>query len=316
MNLHENLNLFVSFVKSASQLYRFADGIIEKDYYVTHLLKEITAACPDTIFIGGTSLSKCHKCIQRFSEDIDITVDNGKTRPTEGQIKRFNKGVLKCCLENTFGELLDPPLPGKPFSSGGRYHSFKIEYQTLFENSPVENNVRVEISLFSPAYPVVMSTASCYIADMLLQQGKKDIVEEYGIEPFAIKTQALERTFIDKVFAICDYQIKRETQRNSRHLYDLYQILPRIDTGESFRELIGEIRQIRNARNKGPDAKYTAPSAMPGQSVNDLLRKIIKEETFKSDYNRITRNLLMGDDLPSYKELITVLTRIIELDVF
>ena len=316
MNLHEDLNLFVSLVKSASQFYSFADGIIEKDYYVTHLLKEIVTACPDTIFIGGTSLSKCHKCIQRFSEDIDITVDNGKTRPTEGQIKRFNKGVLKCCLENTFGELLDPPLPEKPFSSGGRYHSFKIEYRTLFENSPVENNVRVEISLFSPAYPVLMSTASSYITDMLLQQGKEDVVKEFGMEPFAIKTQALERTFIDKVFAICDYQIKKETQRNSRHIYDLYQILPRIETGESFRELIDEIRQIRNARNKGPDAKYTAPSAMPGQSVNDLLSRIIQEETFKDDYNRVTRNLLMGDEMPSYKELITVLTKIIGLDVF
>ena len=136
------------------------------------------------------------------------------------------------------------------------------------------------------------------------------------MEPFAVKTQALERTFIDKVFAICDYQIKRETLRNSRHIYDLYQILPRIDTGDSFREVIGEIRQIRNARNKGPDAKYTAPSAMPGQSVNGLLGRIVQEETFKNDYNRVTRNLLMGDEVPSYKELITVLAKIIEMDVF
>ena len=27
-----------------------------------------------TVFKGGTSLSKCHKLIQRFSEDIDLVV--------------------------------------------------------------------------------------------------------------------------------------------------------------------------------------------------------------------------------------------------
>lgn len=36
-------------------------------------------------FKGGTSLSKCHKVIRRFSEDIDITID---TLLSQGQKKR------------------------------------------------------------------------------------------------------------------------------------------------------------------------------------------------------------------------------------
>lgn len=27
------------------------------------------------LFKGGTSLSKCYQCIERFSEDLDITID-------------------------------------------------------------------------------------------------------------------------------------------------------------------------------------------------------------------------------------------------
>lgn len=48
---------------------------IEKDYYVTMLLRLLAQKMPYIVFKGGTSLSKCHKVIRRFSEDIDITID-------------------------------------------------------------------------------------------------------------------------------------------------------------------------------------------------------------------------------------------------
>ena len=42
---------------------------IEKDYYVTMLLRLLAQRMPYIVFKGGTSLSKCHKVIRRFSED-------------------------------------------------------------------------------------------------------------------------------------------------------------------------------------------------------------------------------------------------------
>jgi hypothetical protein len=55
--------------------------IIEKDFWVCWLLKQLFTI-PDLngwlVFKGGTSLSKCFKLIQRFSEDIDLAVDFGK----------------------------------------------------------------------------------------------------------------------------------------------------------------------------------------------------------------------------------------------
>ena len=43
---------------------------IEKDYYVTMLLRLLAQKMPYIVFKGGTSLSKCHKVIRRFSEVI------------------------------------------------------------------------------------------------------------------------------------------------------------------------------------------------------------------------------------------------------
>ena len=59
---------------------------IEKDYYVTMLLRLLAQKMPYIVFKGGTSLSKCHKVIRRFSEDIDITF---KEHIGESRRKKF-----------------------------------------------------------------------------------------------------------------------------------------------------------------------------------------------------------------------------------
>ena len=50
-------------------------AMIEKDYYVTEVLRAIGAATDKVIFKGGTSLLKGWNLIARFSEDIDIFLD-------------------------------------------------------------------------------------------------------------------------------------------------------------------------------------------------------------------------------------------------
>lgn len=43
-----------------------------------------------------------------------------------------------------------------------------------------------------------------YIGD-LLEIPNPEAEKEYGLEPFEMKIQSIERTFVDKVFAVCDY---------------------------------------------------------------------------------------------------------------
>jgi predicted nucleotidyltransferase component of viral defense system len=46
------------------------------------------------VFKGGTSLSKCFKVINRFSEDLDLSYYNGNNNPTESMRKRLNKSIV------------------------------------------------------------------------------------------------------------------------------------------------------------------------------------------------------------------------------
>jgi len=67
---------FDQVILQAAEHVQLRPGIIEKDYYVTEVLRIIAATAGDkVIFKGGTSLSKGWNLIQRFSEDIDIFLD-------------------------------------------------------------------------------------------------------------------------------------------------------------------------------------------------------------------------------------------------
>lgn len=75
MYLHEDREQFLDAIRMAAQHMGMSEIVIEKDYYVTMILRLLSQKLPFVVFKGGTSLSKCHKVIKRFSEDIDITID-------------------------------------------------------------------------------------------------------------------------------------------------------------------------------------------------------------------------------------------------
>jgi hypothetical protein len=61
------------------------EQLIEKDYYVTETLRIIAAQWPQqVVFKGGTSLSKGWKLINRFSEDLDLFLNQNAFEPRLG----------------------------------------------------------------------------------------------------------------------------------------------------------------------------------------------------------------------------------------
>ena len=73
MYLHKDKSLFIETIQNVSKALNIWDAVIEKDYYVTLILKELANASDKIVFKGGTSLSKARKAINRFSEDVDIS---------------------------------------------------------------------------------------------------------------------------------------------------------------------------------------------------------------------------------------------------
>src|ERR1700679_3250870 len=108
------------FVGAADRL-RTNEQNIEKDFWVCWtldaLFNELEAGGPRLLFKGGTSLSKGYGLIERFSEDIDITVfreDIGQFATVEelealSGKKRNNRleAIKAACQENIHGPMLE-----------------------------------------------------------------------------------------------------------------------------------------------------------------------------------------------------------------
>lgn len=60
-----------------------------------------------------------------------------------------------------------------------------------------------------------------------------------------MNVQSLKRTFVDKIFAICDYRIQDMQDRDSRHLYDVCKLLGQIELNDELDALIDEVRGDR-----------------------------------------------------------------------
>ncbi|MDR2519719.1 MAG: nucleotidyl transferase AbiEii/AbiGii toxin family protein [Eubacteriaceae bacterium] len=76
MNLHADRDAFAALLRLASESTGIRPDVLEKDYYVTLLLKELAGWQHElpAFFKGGTALYKALGSVRRFSEDIDLTV--------------------------------------------------------------------------------------------------------------------------------------------------------------------------------------------------------------------------------------------------
>jgi len=276
--LHENREEFTNAVNLASEYFHILPIIVEKDYYVTMILRELSERQKFVVFKGGTSLSKCHKVIKRFSEDIDITID---ARLSQGQMKKL-KEVIK-----DIAERLGLSIPNIDETRSRRsYNRYILEYQSVLSepNDIVKNAVLLETSFAEVSFPTVVLPVHSYIGDMMADEAPEEI-EEFYLEPFEMKVQGMDRTLVDKVFAICDYYMQDRVKMHSRHIYDIYKLLQLVPQTDEFKALVKEVRSVRAMTN-------ICPSAQPKVNVPEILNFLVESEIYKEDYKNITARIL------------------------
>lgn len=295
--LYLDNQLINDIIIATSNAFNIETTIIEKDYYVFLLLNEINKNYPDIIFKGGTSLSKCYNLINRFSEDIDIGINANKA--TEGMRKKLKFSIIKS-IDN-IGLRLDNQ---KDIKTRTYYNKYQIIYPTI-ENifTSIKPYLYVETAIFMKPFPYEIKKADSYIYRFLKQNNQETLINTYGLIPFEIKVQTLERTFIDKIFAIGDYYLTGENKRTSRHLYDLYKIYPQINFDNNFYNLFNEVKVIRQNDS-------ACPSAKDNQNINKIINFIIKEDYYKKDYNEVTTKLLF--ESIDYETIIASIIKILK----
>jgi predicted nucleotidyltransferase component of viral defense system len=104
MTLHTaDIKIFSDSIRAASEQLKINQVFVEKDYWITLVLNRLskTKYVSDTVFKGGTSLSKGFELINRFSEDVDIAIINAEYK-TGNVVKNIIRTIEK---ERTYRSL-------------------------------------------------------------------------------------------------------------------------------------------------------------------------------------------------------------------
>ena len=299
--LHNDRETFEQVILKVANETGIEPSIIEKDYYVTLFLKRIVQLQPNIIFKGGTSLSKCYKVINRFSEDIDLNIDT-QSKPTEGQRKKLKENIVSIIDE--FGFTLDN---ADNVRSRRNYNRYIIDYPTVFSSNFLKEHLIIETAVYIKAYPCERLQATSIIYDYLKQNGYDDLITKYGLEPFELNVQTASRTLIDKLYALGDYYLSDAVQEHSRHIYDLYKLSDIVTLDDDLKQLVSEVFEERKPHEQ-------CHSAKDGIDMNVLLQEIIDKDIYKKDYENITEKMLF-EDVP-YSTAIKTLQKIVDYKLF
>ena len=301
MFLHNDKDLFEKVILDTSEKYNIVPVIIEKDYFVTLFLKELVKRQSNIIFKGGTSLSKCYSLINRFSEDIDLNIDSDG-KPTEGQRKALVTNVKNIIADYNF-ELKNPDN----IRSRRDFNRFEVDVHALFSSDYIKHDLVIETAVFLRSYPNVKKSVSSYVYEYLKSIDRVDIIEMFELNLFGIQVQSVERTFIDKLFAICDYYIDGKTAEHSRHLYDLYKMSGVVAINSNLIDLFKAVREERKNHK-------ICFSAQDGVNIKKCLQEIIDKDIYKNDYEAITAPLIF--DKVSYAAVKDNLQKIVNSILF
>ena len=216
MYLHkDDKELLRDIIVTVSERTGIDESIVEKDYYVTMILKELVQRNPNVVFKGGTSLSKAYHAIDRFSEDIDITF--------EEHLGEARRKKIKYQLLQPISEDLDLAIDNWKFIESDKdYNHYDFLYDSVCSEDKrgLRPYVKLETALMSYSYPTEEKEITSIIFDCLATE-EAEILRDYGLEPFKMKTQALSRTIIDKIFAVCDYYMVGRAIKYRYHIFIL-----------------------------------------------------------------------------------------------
>ena len=257
MKLHRDKYSFLNIIGLIHSVTGIREDILEKDYYVTLLLKELSEK-QETLpayFKGGTALYKAQKSIRRFSEDIDLTIC----------IDNCSGSQAKKRLETATKKYISLPRTSRKELEDDRKGSITAVYDytpavTVDTDDPLQRfgYVKVEGTSFTVSEPFSTLEIEPTIYTYATEEQRSILREQFEVMPFPIKTIRLERIFADKIFA-AEFYYERDMYFDvAKHIYDvsvmldLQPIQDMLENTGLFLEM-SEYKRLEETRRTGSD---------------------------------------------------------------
>lgn len=317
MKLHKDKYAFLTMMNLIHEISGIREDIVEKDYYVSLLLKELAEKQNNlpAYFKGGTALYKAQKSIRRFSEDIDLTICIDDCSNSQAK-KRLELATKKYqSLPRTVRKELEEDKKG----------SITIVYEysplvTLDSEDPLQRfgYVKVEGCSFTVSEPFSTLVIEPILYTYANEEQQVVLQEQFETGPFEIKTIRVERIFVDKIFA-AEFYYEREMYFDvAKHMYDVSVMLNMPEIQQLLKnrtfllQMIGykRIEETQRIGSDLSDKKYKDFKIFTGMNENKKLQ---------NDYLNMQKNyIFLPKDILAYEFVVerwNVLgRRLIQLD--
>lgn len=315
-------------------------NLLEKDIWVVWALQTLGAEqqlLETLTFKGGTSLSKAYGLIDRFSEDVDLTLNiqhlwpevdlspvvnpsqaDKRRKAADRKLKQWVREIPLPLLQAAAagaGVTLELDLE-QPEAGRREPPTIVIHYQPLTpaaDNSSgyVGPTVRLEFGAHSTGEPHGPMPISCEAATHLA------MLEFPAARPLVMDAR---RTFLEKAAAIHVACRKGrwgsgESARYSRHWYDLDRLARAGIAEEAFRDrpLAVEVAQHKEDFWRATDTDEQPINYLRALSGNLQLVPIdAARQALEADFQAMTDSGMLRGEIPSFAELLTRISQLEE----
>lgn len=313
--------------QTAGTVWPASANLLEKDLVVCAALDVLfnDREADDLVFKGGTSLSKAHGLISRFSEDIDLVVVrtalgideaidpvNAEADLSNKRRERALKELQASCADY-IQTTIKPQLEEAFADLGMSVEVDPLEGQTLLLSYPsvldqrdgyVDPIVKLEGGARSALLPSHPACVRPYVADVL---------PDADLDVDNVMTIDAERTFLDKLVILhgrhCRFRdsgdIYRNAKRESRHYYDLALMADAVGPAAVTKlDLLADV--VEHSRIAFGSGWMRLDQAAAGELL--ILPPAGMRDAIRRDYNAM-QGMIFGD-APSFDAVITKLEEI------
>jgi predicted nucleotidyltransferase component of viral defense system len=310
MKLHHDIKLFSDTLRAASQHLNIKLEFVEKDYWITLVLSRLAKSkyVAESVFKGGTSLSKGYNLIERFSTDVDIAIINNNAK-TGNEIKTIIRTIEKEITLDLTELQMDAVT-----SKGSRFRKSVFEYVST-DKSNQNNTLIVEVNSFANPFPYKLLTIKSFVFDFLMQTENEKYIEQYNLQSFEVNVLSKEQTLMEKMVSLIRFSfaenIVESIQGKIRHFYDLYFLMNNPECAEfiksdEFKQQFDTILQhdrVMFEEPKGWQNKLIAESPL----INDFenIWKQLKEK-YQTELSALAYRPIPGEEIiaKQFSELI------------
>ncbi len=314
MRLHENKTLFRQAVRLTADQLKIAAIYVEKDYWVTYTLYTIfnNEIGNDTVFKGGTALSKCDQMVERFSEDIDLVVLRRKGE-TDSKLKSKLKAISRL-VETVLPEVEVAGTTHKMGMNRKTAHTYNKEFDGNY--GQVRDVIILESTWLGYYEPYTTKMLNSFVGDMMLNTKQEKLATEYGMMPFNVLVLEPIRTLCEKIMSLVRFSYGEnpigDLKQKIRHTYDLHQLLRQEEFSDflhspAFDEMLLKVAtdDVASFRNNNQWLAHHPSKALMFEDLDYVWSELMPI------YNGEFKNLVYGE-LPTDQAVLGTIKKIKE----